>query len=141
MVLDGGVEISFSAIHIDLAFHPLVEESLANSLAAGFAPQRSGFRAIGHFSTKGSLCARVATVLGFSRFMEFSEYVRRLPADARARYAQKVTKAGLTRDPYLIHEWEATPEVIAAISISDLMLYMVSTPSPYTKEEVKVSGV
>ncbi len=34
--------------------------------------------------------------------------------------------------------WSNEPELIPSISWSDVMLYIVSTPSPYTKEAIKV---
>lgn len=69
-----------------------------------------------------------------------SEYFESLSGDARVRYETKLLTAGLTKDPYSITEWIEEPSVIPDIKWSDFMLYMVSTPSPYTKEEVKVNN-
>ena len=41
-------------------------------------------------------------------------------------------------DPYLIDNWTRDPETIPQLTWSDAMLYMVSTPSPYTKEAIRV---
>lgn len=70
-----------------------------------------------------------------------SEYVCSLSAEARKRYSSKVITAGLHADPYTLEDWTQNPETIPAIQWSDLMLYMVSTPSPYTKESIKVSAI
>ena len=69
-----------------------------------------------------------------------SEYFESLSGDARVRYETKLLTAGLTKDPYSITEWIEEPSVIPDIKWSDFMLYMVSNPSPYTKEEVKVNN-
>ena len=61
-----------------------------------------------------------------------SEYVTSLPGDARARYESKVSSLGLTTDPYCIEEWTEAPEDIPSVHWSDVMIYMVATPSPYT---------
>lgn len=69
-----------------------------------------------------------------------SEYLGGLTTVARCRYEGKVTAAGLSIDPYTINDslWSREPEEIPQLSWSDVMLYMVSTPSPYTKEGIKV---
>ena len=43
-------------------------------------------------------------------------------------------------DPYAIKEsqWSDDPVTIPLLQWSDVILYMVSTPSPYTKESIKV---
>ena len=70
-----------------------------------------------------------------------SEYYSTLTANSKARYAEKVTGAGLKTDPYSIPEesWTEEPVAVPLVSWSDLFLYMVSTPSLYTKQEMKVS--
>lgn len=69
-----------------------------------------------------------------------SEYFAQLSKEAKARYEGKVTSAGLDVDPYCINEslWSREPEVIPKVMWTDISLYMVATPSPYTKEAVKV---
>lgn len=71
---------------------------------------------------------------------KYSEYVGSLSGASRSRYEGKVLSAGLKTDPYAISDsnWSNEPELIPKISWSDVMLYMVSTPSPYTKEAIKV---
>ena len=70
-----------------------------------------------------------------------SEYFAQLSADAKVRYECKVASAGLNVDPYCIDEsqWTREPETIPGkVMWTDISLYMVSTPSPYTKEAIKV---
>ena len=68
-----------------------------------------------------------------------SEYLTGLSADARARHESKISSLGLTKDPYCIEGWTEAPEDVPSVQWSDVMIYMVSTPSPYTREEIKVS--
>ena len=69
------------------------------------------------------------------------DYTQGLSVVARDRYESKVLQAGLDTDPYSMDDskWFETPDVMQNTSWSDLMLYMTSTPSPYTKEEIKAS--
>ena len=68
-----------------------------------------------------------------------SEYMLQLSLDSRARYEKKVINCGLFADPYALTEWTSEPSEAPAISWSDIMIYMVATPSPYTKEALKVT--
>ena len=68
----------------------------------------------------------------------YSEYLKGLSTDARARYKKKVLATGLNKDPYVINDWTDSPEIIPDVHYSDMMLYMTATPSPYTREAVKV---
>ncbi len=54
------------------------------------------------------------------------------------RYQNEVVAAGLAQDPYAIQEWTESPDLIPDVKWSDMMLYMIATPSQYTKEEIKV---
>ena len=69
-----------------------------------------------------------------------SEYLNTLSAEAAKRYKDKVARTGLKDDPYSIADcrWTETPESIPQVTWSDFMLYMISTPSPYTGQEIKV---
>lgn len=71
---------------------------------------------------------------------QVSEYFAGLSGDSRARYTAKVTALGLTVDPYSLpkESWVGEPEKIPEVSWSDMFLYMIQTPSAYTKEEMKV---
>ncbi len=63
-----------------------------------------------------------------------SEYFTNLSADAKCQYEGKVTNSGLRQDPYATTEWTENPENVPEVQWSDLMLYMVTTPSPCTPE-------
>lgn len=67
-----------------------------------------------------------------------SEYLVKLSSEAKKRYESKVVSAGINVDPYAIDKWSQNPEDIPKVQWSDVVLYMVSTPSPYTKEAIKV---
>ena len=67
-----------------------------------------------------------------------SEYLCSLSDEAKKRYASKVVGTGLSVDPYVIDNWTQDPGTLPSLAWSDVMLYMVSTPSPYTKEAIKV---
>ena len=69
-----------------------------------------------------------------------SEYLHGLSAQVRARYDSKVLCTGLDIDPYTIEDakWSQEPQTIPSLGWSDVCLYMTCTPSPYTKEALKV---
>ena len=67
-----------------------------------------------------------------------SEYLCSLSNEAKQRYEKKVASTALTVDPYVIDDWTEASETIPQLAWSDVSLYMVSTPSPYTKEALKV---
>ena len=69
-----------------------------------------------------------------------SEYFDGLSTEAKARYTRKIILPGLTIDPYCIREWTENPEIVPAVKMSNMLLYLVATPSPYTKEEIKVAN-
>ena len=70
-----------------------------------------------------------------------SECLLQLTSLSRQKYIKKITKAGLSCDPYCLEssEWNKDPEDLPLLSWSDITMFMVSTPSPYTKESIKVS--
>ena len=70
-----------------------------------------------------------------------SQYCLELSHESQLRYQSKVVCAGLNDDPYAVEEslWTDDPDSIPTVNWSDVVLYMVSTPSPYTREELKVS--
>ena len=70
-----------------------------------------------------------------------SEYFTSLSKEAQIRYEEKVVVRGLKIDPYAIESWTEAPEVIPDVHWSDMMLYMIATPSPYTCEAIKVSSL
>lgn len=70
-----------------------------------------------------------------------SEYVHTLSSESRARYVAKVVESGLKSDPYAIPKdmWLKELDVVPCVQWSDMFIYCVSTPSPYTREEIKVN--
>lgn len=69
-----------------------------------------------------------------------SDYFTGLSSESKARYSAKVTAMGLTSDPYIIpnESWVAQPDKVPDVSWSDMFLYLIQTPSAYTKEEIQV---
>ena len=69
-----------------------------------------------------------------------SEYFANLSADAQGRYECKVVSSGLSTDPYAIDDcyWTEAPEIAPDVQWSDMMLYIIATPSPYTREAIEV---
>lgn len=74
-----------------------------------------------------------------AKLTRVSEYLLGLSTEAKQRYECKVVAAGLTEDPYVIESWTRDPEKLPRLARSDVVIYMVSTPSPHTKEVMKVS--
>ena len=68
----------------------------------------------------------------FNGMQRISEYTQSLSAVSRARYESKVTSTGLNTDPYAIDDsqWSTSPEAVPDLTWSDMVLYMISTPSP-----------
>lgn len=63
-----------------------------------------------------------------------SSYYRALLKEARKQYERKVVQTGLKNDPYEIDVWNDN-----AVKWSDMMVYMMATPSAYTREAIKVN--
>jgi len=72
-----------------------------------------------------------------------SGYYLDLKTDSKKRYhyQSKVISTGLRIDPYSIAEWNKYPDVIPFVTWSNVVVYMVTTPSAYTLEEVKVRQI
>ena len=72
-----------------------------------------------------------------------SEYCLSFLSVSRARYIEKIYICGLDCDPYCIKVsyWDKTSENLPKLSSTDVMLFMIAwaTPSPYTKEAIKVT--
>ena len=68
-----------------------------------------------------------------------SDYFHGLTAASKTCYETKVLSSGLKVDPYSITTWMVNSEDFPEVNISDMVMYMISTPSPYTCEEIKVS--
>ena len=70
-----------------------------------------------------------------------SEHYAKLSEESKRRYIEKIRSCGIKNDPYVIEneQWEESPGIIPHLTWSDFMLYMITTPSPYTKESIKVN--
>ena len=66
-----------------------------------------------------------------------SQYFRNLSATPKERYEQKVISIGLKHDPYVIEDWS---ENSADVHWSDLLVYMIATPSQFMGEVIKVNN-
>ena len=64
-------------------------------------------------------------------------------AESKAHYSAKVVALGLTVDPYTLpkESWIAQPDKVPDVSWSDIFLYLIQTPSAYTKEDIKVFAI
>ena len=72
---------------------------------------------------------------------QVSEYFCGLPEETKARYSTKICGVGLKTDPYANPNelWMVEPDQIPNVAWSDMFMYMITTPSAYTREEMKVS--
>ena len=71
---------------------------------------------------------------------KFSKYFNELDGTAKKRYLEKLHSVGENiDDPYTLN-WKETPaadDLWPSIEYPDIYNYLVNTPSPYTKEELK----
>ena len=67
------------------------------------------------------------------------EYVSSLTGESKKRYKCKITSTGLKVYLYRLSTWKEDPSMIPDVKWSDMMMYMVSTPSPYARQEIKVN--
>lgn len=65
-----------------------------------------------------------------------SDYFHGLTAASKTRYETKVLSSV---DPYSITTWVVNSEEFPEVNLSDMVMYTISTPSPYIREEIKVS--
>ena len=67
-----------------------------------------------------------------------SVYIETLSGEALARYKKKLELIDGV-DPYQINKkyWSSDEEKLPAISYPDLLSYLLFTPSPYSKEDLK----
>ena len=68
----------------------------------------------------------------------FSQYFRDLSTASKERYELKVTSTGLKHDPYVIEDWCENLASLPDVQWSDLVVYMTTTPSQFTREAIKV---
>ena len=71
---------------------------------------------------------------------KFSKYFNELDGTAKKQYLEKLHSVGENiDDPYTLN-WKETPaadDLWPSIEYPDIYNYLVNTPSPYTKEELK----
>ena len=71
----------------------------------------------------------------------FSPYVNTLSLDAKQRYTSKLLYDYGTKslpDPYsLAEKWSTNPDSWPDLTFGDIYLYLIDTPSIYTKESMK----
>ena len=71
----------------------------------------------------------------------FSPYVNTLSLDAKQRYNSKLLCDSATNnlpDPYsLTEKWSTNPDTWPDLTFGDIYLYLIDTPSIYTKESMK----
>lgn len=67
------------------------------------------------------------------------DYFHGLTAASKICYETKILASGLKVDPYSITTWVVNSEELPEVNLSDKVMYMITTPSPYTCEEIKVS--
>ena len=68
-----------------------------------------------------------------------SEFFKQLDVADKKRYKEKLSKLGLRTDPYLLSgdQWSTSRNVWPSVEFPDICVYLINSPSPYTKEALK----
>ena len=68
-----------------------------------------------------------------------SDFFKQLDATDKKRYKEKLSKLGLHIDPYLMNadQWSTSRNVWPSVEFPDICIYLLNSPSPYTKEALK----
>ena len=68
-----------------------------------------------------------------------SDFFKQLDAADKKRYKEKLSKLGLRVDPYLMDadQWSTSRNVWPSVEFPDICVYLLNSPSPYTKEALK----
>ena len=68
-----------------------------------------------------------------------SDFFKQLDAADKKRYKEKLSKLGLRIDPYLMDadQWSTSRNVWPSVEFPDICVYLLNSPSPYTKEALK----
>lgn len=73
--------------------------------------------------------------------IKLSEYVKKLPVEARRRYAVKLLfnyGQSILPDPYLLKNgWKDDPSMWPGLEYPDIWTYLIESPGIYTKETLK----
>ena len=70
----------------------------------------------------------------------YSDYFQQLKGAAKKRYAEKLDMLGTLSDPYAdvnTNPWSLDSASWPEVEYLDMYNYLISTPSPYTKKEMK----
>ena len=70
---------------------------------------------------------------------EYSELYLQLDPLGKTRYKEKLKMLQLCTDPYLVdrNAWSTEKSLFPQIEFPDIFVYLISSPSPYTKEALK----
>ena len=68
-----------------------------------------------------------------------SSYYNQLDQEGKARYKQKLDLVKLNKDPYLLcpGSWSTDRALWPSVEFPDICVYLINSPSPYTKEALK----
>ena len=68
-----------------------------------------------------------------------SDFFKQLDAADKKRYKEKLSKLGVCTDPYLMDadQWSTSRNVWPSVEFPDICVYLINSPSPYTKEALK----
>ena len=68
-----------------------------------------------------------------------SDFFKQLDAADKKRYKEKLSKLGLRTDLYLMDtdQWSTSRNVWPSVEFPDICVYLLNSPSPYTKEALK----
>jgi hypothetical protein len=85
--------------------------------------------------------ALVGKKTGMEAVCVLSDYVERLPSEAKKRYEEKLKYAsgsGCLPDPYAIADgWVDDPSTWPDLQFGDIYCYLIDTPGMFTKESLK----
>ena len=68
-----------------------------------------------------------------------SDFFKQLDAADKKQYKEKLSKLGLCIDLYLMDadQWSTSRNVWPSVEFPDICVYLLNSPSPYTKEALK----
>ena len=68
-----------------------------------------------------------------------SDFFKQHDVADKKRYKEKLSKLGLRIDPYLMDadQWSTSRNVWPSVEFPDICVYLLNSPSPYTKEALK----
>ena len=68
-----------------------------------------------------------------------SLYYNQLDQEEKATYKQKLDLVEINKDPYLLYpgSWSTDRALWPSVEFPDICVYLINSPSPYTKEALK----